>query len=135
MSKQYVWPLAQPLQVTCSFTCHKKRKPPSNTPGTDYAKKTGTKIKSITSGVVTYVNTVGAGSAGKNVTVKHGRGFYSYYFHMSSVSVKAGDRVDAGDLLGAVGSTGASTGPHLHLSLRYLGKLIDAHKFLSSRVK
>jgi len=135
MTKEYKWPLPQPLQISCSFKCHKARKPPSNTPGTDYPKKIGTKVKAITSGVVAYANRVGAGSAGKNVTIKHGRGFYSQYMHLSDVDVKVGERVNAGDVIGAVGSTGASTGPHLHLAVRYLGLLVDPHKFLSRRVK
>jgi murein DD-endopeptidase MepM/ murein hydrolase activator NlpD len=135
MRKEYVWPLPQPLQISCSFTCHKTRKPVSATPGTDYPKKVGTKIKSISSGVVYYVNSVGQGTAGKNVTIKHGTGHYSYYFHMNSIDVKVGERVHAGDVLGTVGSTGASTGPHLHLAIRHIGVLVDPHKFLASRVK
>lgn len=135
MGKKYVWPLPQPLQISCSFACHKARKPPSMLPGTDYPKKVGTKVHAITGGRVITADRIDNSASGKYVTVQHGKGFYSQYLHLSTVNVKAGDQVNAGDVLGSVGSTGASTGPHLHLAVRYFGVLVDPHKFLSRRVK
>lgn len=132
--RKYVYPLPQPLQVICSFACHKARRPPSLLPGTDYPKKTGTKIKAITSGVVVVADRTDNSDMGKNVQILHGRTVRSYYLHMDSVSVKVGDRVAAGDVIGTVGATGSATGPHLHLSIRVLGALVDPHKWLARRV-
>ena len=133
--RKYAWPLPQPLQVICSFKCHKARKPPSALPGTDYPKKAGTRVFAITSGVVVTSDKNPAGAEGKSIVVKHGVGFYSHYLHLSEVEVKVGQRVHAGDTIGRVGNTGASTGAHLHLSLRFRGILVDAHRFLARRVK
>lgn len=59
------------------------------------------------------------------VGIDHGQGFISYTMHMSKVDVKAGQLIKKGDKVGEVGSTGRSTGPHLHWSLRWHGKQVD----------
>lgn len=58
---------------------------------------------------------------GNIVIINHGNGIFSYYMHMEKLMVSSGDRVVAGQLIGAVGSTGMSTGPHLHVSLMVHG--------------
>lgn len=64
-------------------------------------------------------------SSGNYVIISHGNGFSSAYLHMASYIVSVGDEVRAGDTVGYVGSTGASTGPHLHFSIYYNGESID----------
>lgn len=84
--------------------------------GIDFPVFTGTSVKSITSGTVV---TAGWGGAyGNQVVVKHADGRYSQYGHLSSISVSVGQSVGAGQQIGLSGSTGNSTGPHLHFEVR-----------------
>ena len=69
---------------------------------------------------------------GNSVFVDHGAGLVSMNFHLASLSVAAGDEVKRGQELGKVGSTGRSTGPHLHLGIRWLGARIDPVVLLES---
>lgn len=84
--------------------------------GTDVAAPVGTPVKAITGGRVTFVHP-GMFFNGKTVLIDHGLGLRSVYIHLSSTTVKAGDRVAAGTVIGAIGKTGRATGPHLHFGL------------------
>jgi murein DD-endopeptidase MepM/ murein hydrolase activator NlpD len=84
--------------------------------GVDFSAPTGTKVKAVAAGVV--VASDSAGSYGINVKIKHEDGTYSFYAHLSSKTVQPGAKVAAGRLIGFVGSTGNSTGPHLHFEVR-----------------
>ena len=68
--------------------------------------------------------------SGKSVILDHGGGLYSMYFHLSETGVNEGDRVNTGDVLGRVGSTGRSTGPHLHWGMIIRGARVDPLSFL-----
>ncbi|MFF3729262.1 M23 family metallopeptidase [Streptomyces sp. NPDC002476] len=84
--------------------------------GIDFPVFTGTSVKSITAGTVV---TAGWGGAyGNQVVVKHADGRYSQYGHLSSISVSVGQSVSTGQQIGLSGSTGNSTGPHLHFEVR-----------------
>jgi murein DD-endopeptidase MepM/ murein hydrolase activator NlpD len=72
----------------------------------------------------------GGGDYGRHVVIEHGNGVRSLYGHLSKVDVKAGQLVEKGDVLGLTGSTGRSTGPHLHYELRVAGKAVNPRKFL-----
>ena len=72
----------------------------------------------------------GGGDYGRHVVVQHANGVRSLYGHLSKVEVKAGQQVDKGQLLGLTGSTGRSTGPHLHYELRVAGQTVNPRKFL-----
>ena len=87
--------------------------------GVDLASPSGTPIKATRAGTVTKATYDSA--SGYYVTVNHGDGFSSSYLHMTHFIVKAGDKVSQGQVLGYVGSTGWSTGPHLHFSIYYNG--------------
>ncbi len=68
---------------------------------------------------------------GNLVAVDHGNKVFTYYMHMDSMAVKEGDIVKAGDLVGRVGSTGTSTGPHLHVALSIRGVHVHPLSLLS----
>lgn len=85
--------------------------------GIDFAGGVGTPIYSTADGVVLDANDEGSTGLGKNVRVLHKFGLITVYAHMDSISVAKDKKVKRGDLLGAVGTTGRSTGPHLHYEI------------------
>jgi murein DD-endopeptidase MepM/ murein hydrolase activator NlpD len=91
--------------------------------GVDLRAEEGTPVLACNSGVVVLFEELFF--SGKSVIVDHGWGLYSMYFHLSEAFVKEGDRVSTGALLGRVGSTGRSTGPHLHWGIRMNGARVD----------
>ena len=84
--------------------------------GVDFAVATGTSVKAVAAGRV--VSSGWAGSFGYQVVIRHGDGRYTQYAHLSAISVKSGQGVGAGQRIGRSGSTGNSTGPHLHFEVR-----------------
>lgn len=92
-------------------------------PGFDLAAATGTPVGAAAGGKVVHAGP--AGTYGNLVTVRHANGYETRYAHLSAVTVKQGDEVQPGQQIGAVGSTGYSTGPHLHFEVRHEGKSID----------
>lgn len=94
-----------------------------NHPGFDLAATTGTEVAAAARGTVVHAGP--AGTYGNLVTVRHDNGFETRYAHLSEVDVKVGDLVEAGAELGKVGTTGYSTGPHLHFEVRHDGQPID----------
>ena len=96
--------------------------------GVDLACAQGTPIYAARSGQVTTA-TYGK-DAGYYVSINHGDGFASVYMHMTHYVVKAGSYVSQGQLIGYVGSTGASTGPHLHFGISYNGTYVNPMKYI-----
>ncbi|MFI6274046.1 transglycosylase family protein [Streptomyces sp. NPDC050988] len=84
--------------------------------GVDFPVPTGTSVKSVGAGSV--VTAGWGGSFGYQVVIRHGDGRYTQYAHLSAISVKAGQSVVTGQRIGRSGSTGNSTGPHLHFEVR-----------------
>ena len=97
--------------------------------GVDLQAEEGTPVLACNSGIVALVEPLFF--SGKSVILDHGWGFYSMYFHLSEVLVKKGDRVGKGAILGRVGSTGRSTGPHLHWGIRMNGARVDPLSLLN----
>lgn len=93
--------------------------------GVDLRAKTGTPVYSPASGTVTVVM-LGNASCGNGMIIKHADGYSTKYCHFSVVSVTRGQQVSAGCMIGRVGNTGFSTGPHLHYSV-YKDGLDSAH--------
>lgn len=91
--------------------------------GTDIAMRMGSPIKAMFDGVVRISNW--AGGYGNLIVIRHDNGLETYYGHLSKSLVTNNQRVKAGEIIGLVGSTGHSTGPHLHLEVRYLGAAIN----------
>ena len=92
--------------------------------GVDMACAQGTPIYATRAGTVTAAS-YQAGGAGNYVSINHGDGFASIYMHMTHYVVSAGQKVAAGQLIGYVGSTGLSTGPHLHFGISYAGTYVN----------
>lgn len=102
--------------------------------GVDFPVPTGTSVRAVTEGTV--VSAGWAGSFGYEVIVRHPDGRYSQYAHLSAISVSAGQPVGTGQRLGRAGSTGNSTGPHLHFEIRTaqgFGTDIDPVAYLRQR--
>jgi len=91
--------------------------------GVDLAATTGSPVSATMDGLVTAAGW--AGGYGQFVAIDQGRGVETRYGHMTGLNVSAGQRVRAGDIIGYVGSTGRSTGPHLHYEVRLGGRPVD----------
>jgi murein DD-endopeptidase MepM/ murein hydrolase activator NlpD len=96
--------------------------------GVDYAAPTGTPAQSVGDGVVTFAGV--QGGYGNVVEVRHGTGHSTLYAHLSKINVRKGQTVQKGQTIGAVGSTGWSTGPHLHFEFRVNGVHTDPQKVI-----
>ena len=93
----------------------------------DIAAPQGTPIKAVTDGTVTAASM--AGSYGNLVKIDHGNGVETWYGHTSKMYVQVGQTVKAGDVIAAVGTTGNSTGPHLHLEIRINGQHVNPQNY------
>ncbi len=100
----------------------------SNHTGLDIATATGTPIKVVAAGTITHASYTGA--YGNLVKVNHGNGLETWYAHTSKMYVSVGQKVEAGEVIAAVGSTGNSTGSHLHLEIRINGQHINPQEYL-----
>ena len=96
--------------------------------GLDIACTTGTDIKVVSNGTVTFAGK--KGSYGNLIIVDHGNGVETWYGHCSKLYAKVGDTVNAGDVIAAVGSTGNSTGPHLHFEIRIDGECVNPQNYV-----
>lgn len=92
--------------------------------GLDFAAPQGTPIYATANGVVKTAANTGNGY-GNHVVINHGYGYETLYGHMAKIKVRRGQRVDRGDLIGYVGSTGKSTGPHCHYEVHKNGQRLD----------
>jgi len=99
--------------------------------GVDLAAPYGTNIYAAAGGVVTKVRT--SFGYGRHVVVRHANGFETLYGHLSRQLVSEGDTVAQGDLIGREGSTGNSTGPHLHFEIHKNGMVVDPEGFIHPR--
>lgn len=118
------WPLPRPVRLTSPFGWRNVSVGGNRYHlGIDLAASTGTPVAAARTGTVTRAGWIG--SYGYAVYVDHGGGTETRYAHLSVVTVRVGERVITGATIGRVGSTGASTGPHLHFEVRRMGSAID----------
>ena len=113
--------------ITSRFGAVSSRRVSKHT-GLDIAASTGTPIKAAASGTVTFSGY--KGSYGYMVVISHGNGVETYYGHCSKLYVNSGQKVKQGDVIAAVGNTGNSTGPHLHLEIRVNGVAYNPQNYL-----
>ena len=92
--------------------------------GTDFGAPTGTPIRSVADAVVEFAGRDGGN--GNFIKLRHEGGFQTSYSHLSSIQVRKGAKVKQGDLIGKVGTTGLSTGPHLHYQMWRAGRFVNA---------
>ncbi len=97
----------------------------------DIAARSGTSIRATGKGVITFSGR--QGGYGNMVEINHGYGIKTRYAHNSTNLVKKGEKVSKGQVIARVGSTGVSTGPHVHFEIEVNGKLVDPIKFVNSR--
>lgn len=130
-STDFMWPIPDSSRITSRFG-------PREAPvagvsnfhkGVDVGAPTGTKIYAAQAGtvVISQYNY----SAGNYIMINHGNGVYTVYMHCSKLLVSVGDQVAKGDNIGLVGSTGYSTGPHLHFGVRIDGEYKDPLNYVS----
>ena len=113
--------------ITSRFGASSRIRSSSHT-GLDIATSTGTPIKAAASGTVTFSGR--KGSYGNMVVISHGNGVQTYYGHCNQLYVSAGQTVSQGSTIATVGSTGNSTGPHLHLEIRVNGVAYNPQNYL-----
>ena len=101
--------------------------------GIDFGGKRGTPIHAVASGKVKFAGWIRG--YGRVVKIDHGYGIVSLYAHQSKILVKRGEYVKRGAVIGKIGSTGRSTGPHLHLGIYKRGKPVNPQRFLERVVK
>ena len=97
--------------------------------GIDIGAAMGAPIYAADSGVVVYAAGIGGGY-GLMVMIDHGNGFHTLYAHLSQINVRCGQNVAQGATIGMSGSTGNSTGPHLHFEIRFMGAFVNPHDYI-----
>lgn len=112
---------------TDPFTGHK-----AHHGGVDFAGKLGSDIVSVAAGVVTWASR--RYGYGNLVEINHGNGYVTRYGHAQEILVTVGETVKKGDVLALMGSTGRSTGPHVHFEVILNGKTVDPIKFIRKKV-
>ncbi len=101
--------------------------------GLDFTANLGTPIRAAADGIVSTATTTAA--YGNLIKLNHGAGLETRYAHASKLLVKTGERVVKGQTIALVGSTGRSTGPHLHYEIRLNGHALDPRKYLNKSLK
>ncbi|HSW49077.1 MAG TPA: M23 family metallopeptidase, partial [Bryobacteraceae bacterium] len=91
--------------------------------GTDYAAPSGTPVQAIGAGTVVFA--ARSGASGNMVKLRHANGYETMYLHLSRILVRSGQRVEQGQGIGLVGSTGLSTGPHLDFRMTRNGRFVN----------
>ena len=124
--------LSKPLNGTITSRFGGRNSPggigSTNHKGLDIASKAGTTIKAAASGTVKFSGY--KGSLGNLVIIDNGNGLETYYGHCSKLFVEAGQQVETGESIAAVGSTGAATGPHLHFEVHINGKAVNPQNYV-----
>lgn len=120
------YPFKSKKRVTSTFQGHLDRDPPSTAPGTDFGADLGEPVFAPVSGTVNASRWTTLGGRSLWIHDKDDPAEIRVYMaHFEIVKTLGFERVRAGDLVGFVGSTGRSTGPHLHLSLKLNGRYVD----------
>lgn len=130
-SGSFLWPVASYVYVSSRFglRVHPITGKTKSHTGIDIASNQGTAVYASDGGSVTLAGW--NGGYGNCIMIDHGNGYVTLYGHLSSISVSVGQTVSQGATIGAVGSTGNSTGPHLHFEVLKNGTRIDPEQFFS----
>lgn len=101
--------------------------------GLDYSAPAGTPVYAAADGFISFADN--NGKHGNQIVIKHSMGYKTKYAHLQKIKVKANTKVKAGDIIGTVGNTGLSTGPHLHFEVLINGKNVDPGTYVGSLVE
>ena len=118
----FIWPVNKPHYLSRQFSVYHE--------GIDFPKKTGAPVYAASSGKVIYTGNQFSGY-GKMIIIEHQHKWSSLYAHLHRISVRQGQTVKQKDLIGEVGNTGKSSGPHLHFELMYKKQPLNPVRFLS----
>jgi murein DD-endopeptidase MepM/ murein hydrolase activator NlpD len=102
-------------------------------PGVDISAPTGTPVKATAAGIVIEARYT-TGGYGRLVVIDHGGGYQTYYAHLSRIAVQMGQQIRRGETVGAVGSSGRTTAPHLHYEVRTGGNPVNPYAFMKQAV-
>jgi murein DD-endopeptidase MepM/ murein hydrolase activator NlpD len=97
--------------------------------GIDFAAKEGTNVNAVADGIVSFIGE--RSGYGELIELDHGNGYVTRYAHNEKIIVKTGDRIKKGEAIALLGSTGRSTGPHVHFEVLLEGTKIDPYKFVN----
>jgi murein DD-endopeptidase MepM/ murein hydrolase activator NlpD len=122
------WPVRGPVRSEFGKRASPWSGKPEHHPGIDIGTASGTPVQCPAPGTVVVARA--GGGYGRHVVLDHGHGVRSLYGHLREVDVKPGEHVEKGQVVGLIGSTGRSTGPHLHYEVRVEGKPVDPRAFL-----
>jgi murein DD-endopeptidase MepM/ murein hydrolase activator NlpD len=125
------WPVVGRISSPYGYRQHPKTGSRDFHGGMDIAADPGVPVKATADGIVSFAGW--SGGSGNLVALEHGSGFSTYYAHNKSVVVRVGQKVKRGDVLSYVGSTGNSTGPHLHYEVWKEGKSLNPFIFIEGR--
>jgi len=131
MSTPKGWPVDGQVSSSYGYRLHPKTGARDFHSGMDIAADPGLPVKATADGIVSYAGW--SGGSGNLVALEHGFGFSTFFAHNRLVAVNVGQKVKRGDILGYVGSTGNSTGPHLHYEVWKEGKALDPITFVEGR--
>lgn len=121
--KNFLLPVSDPVSSPFGLRRILNGKPRSPHAGIDFRSSRGTPIRAAADGIAVFVGDLFY--TGKTVILDHGEGLYTLYAHLEVMDCRPGKRLVAGDVLGRVGSSGRSTGPHLHWGSKLRGDRID----------
>jgi murein DD-endopeptidase MepM/ murein hydrolase activator NlpD len=131
-STSFTWPVPASKRITSYFGNRNQPTAGASTyhKGIDIGASTGTEIVAASSGTV--VTAAYSGSAGNYVMISHGNSTYTVYMHCSKLLVSVGQQVSRGETIALVGSTGVSTGPHLHFGVSVNGSYVNPLNYVSN---
>ncbi len=125
------WPVAGHITSWFGERSDPRSGEPKFHSGLDIGAEPGSPVKATADGIVSFAGWSGGG--GNLVVIEHGFGYSTYYAHNRMLAVKAGQKVKRGEIVSYVGSTGNSTGPHVHYEVWKEGRATDPEKFLRGR--
>ena len=126
------WPIEGRITSGFGNREHPRSGEPQFHTGVDIASEPGRPVRATADGIVSFADW--SGGSGNLVALEHGFGFSTYYAHNKMLNVKVGQKVKRGDIIGYIGSTGNSTGPHVHYEIWREGKPMNPSNYLEGRV-